>query len=152
MMQNKTYQPKGNEVKRDWVLVDVKDQVLGRVSTNIVKLLMGKHKATYSQHLDSGDYVVVINSSKIRLTGLKATQKKYLGHSGHPGGFKEITFERKMKLDPTYALRHAVAGMLPENRLKDKRLKRLKIFADEKHNYSDKITGNVSEEIEKQQI
>lgn len=134
----KTYQPKAKEVKRNWHLVDAKGEVLGRLSSKVAQLLTGKGKTTYSSHMDSGDYVVVINAEKIELTGKKKTQKLYRSHSGYPGGFKEVSFT-KMSLDaPEEIIKHAVMGMLPDNRLKKDRLTRLKIVVGDKNPYAEK--------------
>ena len=134
----RTYQPKAKEIKRDWHEVDAKGEILGRVSTKIANLLMGKGKPTFSRHMDSGDNVVVINAEKIVLTGKKATQKVYRGHSGYPGGFKEQTFEKVFKEHPEKIIEHAVAGMIPDNRLKDPRMLRLKIVVGDKNPYGKK--------------
>src|SRR3989344_7092324 len=136
----KTYQPKAKEVKRSWHLIDAKDKVLGRLSTEIATKLMGKHKSTYSTHMDSGDYIVLINAKEVLVTGKKESQKTYISHSGHPGGFKEVKYEKLLKENPVKIIKHAVSGMLPDNRLKDKRMRRFKIFADEKHTYQDKFS------------
>ena len=141
-MNKKTYHPTQKEVKRSWHLVNAKDQILGRMSTNIATLLMGKQKASYSPHMDSGDYVVVINAEKVELTGRKKAQKLYRGHSGYPGGFKEITFEKMSKEHPDRVISFAVKGMLPDNRLKKTRLSRLKIIVGENNPYTDKIKEN----------
>ncbi|KKQ51932.1 50S ribosomal protein L13 [Candidatus Woesebacteria bacterium RIFCSPHIGHO2_01_FULL_39_17] len=135
----KTYQPKAKDVKRGWHLVDAKDAVLGRLSTQVAIFLMGKHKPTYSNHMDMGDYVVVINASRIELTGKKPKQKVYRSHSGYPGGFKEVKFEKMIKEQPEKVIEHAVSGMLPDNRLKSDRIRRLKIFAGGEHPYVEKI-------------
>ena len=135
----KTYQPKAKDVKRNWHLIDAKDQVLGRLSTQVARLLMGKHKATYSNHMDMGDYVVIINASQVVLTGNKTKQKLYRSHSGYPGGFKEVSFEKMINEQPEKVILHAVSGMLPDNRLKSKRMVRLKVFADLNHPYEDKF-------------
>ncbi len=135
----KTKATKVSEIKRDWHLVDAKDQILGRLATQIAPLLMGKNKPYFVHYLDCGDYVVVTNASQVKVTGRKAAQKMYYRHSGYPGGFREISFEKQMEKDPRKVIRHAVKGMLPKNKLQDKRLKRLKIFADEKQPYQDKI-------------
>lgn len=135
----KTYQPKAKEVKRNWHLIDAKDQVLGRLSTQIAIYLMGKHKAGYSTHMDSGDYVVVINAKDIKVTGKKEEQKIYISHSGFPGGYKEVKYSKYLKENPVRIIEHAISGMLPDNRLKKKRLARLKLFADEKHTFADKF-------------
>jgi len=141
-MNKKTYHPTQKEVKRSWHLLNAKDQILGRMSTNIATLLMGKQKASYSPHMDSGDYVVVINAEKVELTGRKKAQKLYRGHSGYPGGFKEITFEKMSKEHPDRVIKFAVTGMLPDNRLKKTRLSRLKIIVGENNPYTDKIKEN----------
>ncbi len=135
----KTYQPRKKEVKRGWHLVDVDGKVLGRIATDIAVKLIGKDKVNYSQHIDSGDYVVVINAKKVKVTGRKERQKVYRSHSGYPGGFKEVTYAKMLKEDPTKIVLSAVKGMLPDNRLKAKRLARLKIFSGEKHLYEDKL-------------
>ncbi len=131
----KTYQPKGKEVKRAWHTVDAKGEVLGRLSTKVALLLMGKNKPTYSTHMDSGDNVVVINAEKIVLTGKKASQKVYQGHSGYPGGFKEVKFDKVLKEHPERIIEHSVSGMLPDNRLKAERMKRLRVVVGDKNPY-----------------
>jgi large subunit ribosomal protein L13 len=138
-MNAKTYQPKVKEIKRTWHLIDAKDQILGRLATKVATLLIGKHKADYSPHLDSGDFVVIVNAEKIELTGKKQMQKKYFRHSGYPGGFKEVSFEKLFLENPQKVIELAVSGMLPDNRLKKIRLQRLKVFAKEEHPYSDMI-------------
>lgn len=135
----KTYQPRAKDIKRDWHLIDAKGKVLGRVATEIARFLIGKHKPNYSNHLDSGDFVVVINAKAVELTGKKKEQKVYYGHSGYPGGFKEVSFAKLNSEQPQKVIVHAVAGMLPDNRLKKNRLVRLKVFADEAHPYKDKF-------------
>ena len=138
-MNNKTYQPKAKEVKRSWHLIDAKEQVLGRMATDIARTLTGKKKTAYAPHMDMGDYVVVINASRIELTGKKPKQKVYRSHSGYPGGFKEVKFEKMIKEQPEKVIEHAVSGMLPDNRLKSDRIRRLKIFAGGEHPYVEKI-------------
>ena len=135
----KTYQPKHQDIKREWHLIDARNQVLGRMATEIAKLLMGKHKPTYSSHMDMGDNVVVINAREVKLTGKKPKQKVYRRHSGYPGGFKEVSFAKMIAEQPEKVIEHAVSGMLPDNKLKKKRLRRLKVFADDKHRYEDKF-------------
>jgi len=135
----KTKNIKAKDIKREWHLIDAKDKILGRVSTQIAKLLMGKHKRQYSPNLDLGDYVVVINAKYIKLTGNKAKEKEYFRHSGYPGGFKRISFQRLMSISPEKVIKHAVSGMLPKNRLREKRLTRLKVFPEETHPYSSKF-------------
>ena len=119
--------------------MDAKDKTLGRISTEIVAYLMGKHKPNYSTHMDMGDYVVVVNSKDIKVTGNKIQDKKYVRHSGYPGGYREIKYMKYLKETPSKILEHAISGMLPENRLKKKRLARLKLFVNDRHTYSDKF-------------
>ena len=135
----KTYQPKQKEIKRDWHLVDAKDQVLGRLSTKVAILLMGKQKTTYSAHMDSGDIVVIVNAEKVVTTGKKSLNKVYRSHSGYPGGFKEVTFEKMAKEHPNRIIEFAVNGMLPDNRLKADRMARLFVFKGEKHKYESRF-------------
>lgn len=135
----KTYQPKEKEVKRDWHLLDAKDQILGRLSTIAAELLMGKGKATFSRHLDSGDNVVIINAEKIEVTGRKDKQKVYITHSGYPGGFKSKKYEDVMKLHPERILEHAISGMLPDNHLKSDRMARLTVVVGSKNPKEDKF-------------
>jgi large subunit ribosomal protein L13 len=141
-MNTKTYQPKVKEMKRSWHLFDAKGQVLGRLATQVATILIGKHKADYSAHLDSGDFVVILNAEKITLTGKKMTQKKYYRHSGYPGGFKEISIEKMFSKDPRSVLKHSVSGMLPDNRLKRDRLERLMLIVGEKNPDLDKFPAN----------
>jgi large subunit ribosomal protein L13 len=131
----KTFSPTPKDVKRQWHLIDAKDEILGRLSTKIAGLLMGKGKATFSTHMDMGDYVVVINAEKIMVTGRKASQKVYITHSGYPGGFKSKKYSMMMEQHPERIIEHAVAGMLPINRLRDPRMLRLKVVAGDKNPY-----------------
>ncbi len=142
---HKTTNLKKSEIEVNWHLIDAKDQVLGRMSTKIAKLLMGKDKVYYVPHLDCGDFVVLINAEKVRVTGKKETQKLYQRHSGYPGGFKEITFEKQMARDPEKIIIQAVGGMLPKNKLRGPRLERLKIFAGEEHKFADKFKKETPE-------
>jgi len=135
----KTYQLKAKEVKRAWHLIDAKDAVLGRLATRAAALLMGKLKVDYSPHIESGDYVVVVNAEKVKVTGKKAQQKLYRSHSGYPGGFKEVTYAKMSKEHPERIIEHAVSGMLPDNRLKKARMAMLKIIVGEKNPYADKF-------------
>ncbi len=138
-LQYKTYQPIAKEVKRNWQLIDAKDKVLGRVATEIATKLMGKHKASYSPHMDNGDNVVVLNAKYIKLTGKKEEQKKYYSHSGYPGGFKEVTYSDMKEKHPYRILELAVKRMLPENRLRDKRMARFFISLDDKNPKEEKF-------------
>ncbi len=130
-----THSTKASEIKRSWHLIDAQDQTLGRLATRLAKLLMGKDKPYFVHHLDCGDWVVVINAANLKVTGKKASQKLYYRHSGYPGGFKQINFEKQMQLDPAKVVKHAVSGMLPKNKLRKKRLARLRIYLDKKHPY-----------------
>lgn len=129
----KTYSAKPSDVTRKWYVIDASEAPLGRVATQIAKLLTGKDKPMFTHHIDTGDYVVVINAAKVQVSGTKMDTKMYYSHSGHPGGLKEATMREKMAKDPTHAVFHAVRGMLPVNKLRDARLDRLKIYADAEH-------------------
>jgi large subunit ribosomal protein L13 len=129
----KTYSPKVSEIKREWHVIDATDQVLGRLATRVARLLMGKHKPIFSPNLDVGDYVVVINADKVRVTGEKAKQKVYYRHSGYPGGLKSITYDKLMQTNPTRAIEHAVKGMLPHTRLGAKMMKKLRVYVGDTH-------------------
>ena len=129
----KTYNTKASEIEHQWHVIDASDKILGKLATEAAKLLMGKHKPTFSRHLDTGDFVVIINAEKVRFTGKKAEQKLYHSHSGYPGGLKTINLERLMQTHPTRVIEHAVKGMLPHNRLGAKMLKKLKVYAGEEH-------------------
>ena len=129
----KTYSAKPSDVTRQWYVVDASEAPLGRVATQVAKLLTGKDKPMFTHHIDVGDYVVVINAKNIVVSGDKLESKKYYRHSSFPGGLKEATLREKMEKDPTYAIFHAVRGMLPVNKLRDARLDRLKIYADAEH-------------------
>lgn len=142
-MKNLTRQTKSvkaKEVKRTWHLIDVAGQVLGRVSPGIARLLQGKNKVDYVPYLDVGDYVVVVNSKKIVITGKKNVSKTYTSYSGYPGGLKVKTFSSLMEKNPDQIVKHAVSGMLPKNKFREDRLNRLFIFPDENHPYKEKIT------------
>lgn len=129
----KTYQLKNEDVKRKWYLVDAKDQIIGRLATNIATILNGKNKVEYTPHIDAGDFVIVINADKIRVTGRKLDQKMYRWHSGYPGGLKSRTLRQMLSDKPERVIYKAVKGMLPKNRLAARRLKRLKIYKGEIH-------------------
>lgn len=121
------------EAQRKWYVVDATDKVLGRLASEIATILRGKHKPNFAPHQDVGDYVIVINADKIRLTGRKADQKYYFCHSGYPGGGKYIPFRRMIAKQPRYVIEHAVRLMLPKNALGRKMLKKLKVYAGEQH-------------------
>src|SRR3989344_5241667 len=135
----KTYQPSHKTVVREWHFIDARDAVLGRMASKVATLLMGKHKVDYAPQMDMGDYVVVINAQAVKVTGKKEEQKVYYRHSGYPGGFKEIKLAKLRKEQPAKIIELAVKRMLPTNKLKDKRMARLKVFADDKHSYEDKF-------------
>ncbi len=134
-----TKQAKPAEVRRNWHLIDAQGKVLGQVCTKAAKWLMGKHKVSFTPHVDSGDFVVVINAKEILVTGTKAQKKMYYTHSGIPGGFKETTFEKQMEKDSRKVITHGVKGMLPKNKMQDPRLARLKVYADATHPYETQL-------------
>lgn len=129
----KTYATKAEDVERQWHVIDAAGQTLGRLASQIARLLMGKHKPIYAKYLDTGDYVIVINAAKVKVTGKKAKQKIYYRHSGYPGGLKAITFEQLLATHPTRVIEHAVKGMLPHNSLGRAMFKKLKVYAGDKH-------------------
>lgn len=136
-----TQPTKLNEIQRKWHLVDLSGKVLGRTAGTIAQLLRGKNKSYFVPNLDCGDYVVVINSAKVVLTGKKETQKSYTRYSGFPGGLREATVAELRVKKPSEIIRHAVSGMLPKNKLRDQWLTRLYIYPTEKHPYAKQITG-----------
>lgn len=131
----KTYSAKPSDVTRTWYVIDASEAPMGRIATKAATLLTGKEKPMFTQHIDTGDYVVIINADKLVVTGDKMTKKMYYHHSHYPGGLKEATLAEKMVKDPTHALRHAIRGMLPVNKLRDGRLDRLKVYAGDQHNH-----------------
>jgi large subunit ribosomal protein L13 len=137
----KTYQPKAKEVERKWHLLDAKGEVLGRLATKIAIYLTGKDKTTYSTHMDMGDFVVVINAEKVEVTGKKDQQKVYRTHSGYPGGLKERSYRQVMEAHPERIIEHAVLGMLPNNRLRDPRMLRLKVVVGDKNPYEKQLAN-----------
>ncbi len=129
----KTYSAKTNEVPQDWLLVDAEGQTLGRLATQIAHRLRGKHKPVFTPHVDTGDFIVVINAEKVRLTGKKIEDKKYYRHTGYPGGIRETTAGKMLATKPTEILTIAVRGMLPKNRLGRKMLTKLKVYTGKAH-------------------
>jgi large subunit ribosomal protein L13 len=129
----KTYVAKPTDRERNWLLVDANGQTLGRLSTQIADALRGKRKPTYTPHIDTGDFVVVINAEKIAVTGNKLEDKRYYRHSGYPGGLKSRTLAEQLARQPEEVIRHSVKGMLPRNRLARKQLTKLKIYAGPEH-------------------
>jgi len=129
----KTYSPKPDDIEQKWYVVDANGLVLGRLATKIAQILRGKHKPMWAPHMDCGDFIVVVNADKVRITGRKTLQKRYVHHSGYPGGLRQTPFARVMLDKPEYILRHAVRGMLPHNRLGRHMLKKLKIYTAAEH-------------------
>lgn len=129
----KTYSQKSSEISREWWLIDASSLPLGKLAVVIADKLMGKSKVTYTPHIDNGDYVVVVNAKNIKVTGEKMTQKKYYRHSGYPGGLTELKLEEVIEKDPSVAIKEAVKGMLPKNKLAAERLKRLRVFEGSEH-------------------
>jgi len=130
---SKTYLAKEEEIKRQWYLVDAKDKVLGRVATKVAVLLRGKHKPIFTPFVDTGDAVIVINAAKIRVTGRKLKQKVYRRFSGYPGGLREVSLETMLKNKPEMVIKLAVTRMLPGGPLGRRIIKKLKVYADDKH-------------------
>ncbi len=129
----KTYAVRASEIKREWFVVDAEGKTLGRLASEIAKILKGKHKPIYSPHLDVGDFVIVVNAEKIHVTGRKREQKFYYRHSGYPGGLKKISLRDQLARHPTRVLEAAVRGMLPKNRLGRRMIKKLKVYAGPEH-------------------
>lgn len=136
-----TQATKAADIKRNWHHIDVKDKTLGRIASEIAQLLMGKSKAYFVRNLDCGDYVVVTNAAEVGVTGKKESKKAYNRHSMYPGGFKSESLKELRARRPEEVIRYAVKGMLPQNKLRDKMLKRLFIFAGEEHSYADKFVA-----------
>jgi large subunit ribosomal protein L13 len=129
----KTYSAKPREVEAKWYLIDANGKTLGRLASTIANILRGKHKPEYTSHIDTGDFVIVINADKIKITGKKETQKIYHHHTGYPSGLRSISFKDMMEKHPTRALEKAVKGMLPHNTLGDEQFQKLKIYAGADH-------------------
>lgn len=129
----KTFSAKAHEVKRDWYIIDASGKVLGRVATEIARRLRGKHKAEFTPHVDTGDYIVVINAEKITVTGRKFKEKMYYRHTGFPGGIKSISFDKLQEKNPVRIIELAVKGMLPKNILGREMYRKLKVYAGSEH-------------------
>jgi large subunit ribosomal protein L13 len=129
----KTFSAKPHEVKRDWFVIDATDKVLGRVASEVARRLRGKHKPEFTPHVDTGDYIIVVNTAKLRVTGTKETDKTYYSHTGYPGGIKEISFGKMQQRFPGRALEKAVKGMLPKGPLGYAMIKKLKVYAEAEH-------------------
>ena len=140
----KTYSAKPNEVTRKWYVVDASELPLGRFSTKVAELLIGKGKPMFTKHIDCGDFVVVINAEKLVVTGKKLEDKMYYRHSQYPGGLTETTLKHEMEKDPTKVVRQSIRGMLPINKLRDGRLLRLKIYPGAEHNHDAQKPESIS--------
>ncbi|MDH5661027.1 MAG: 50S ribosomal protein L13 [Gammaproteobacteria bacterium] len=132
----KTFSAKPETVKRDWFVIDAEDKVLGRLATEIARRLRGKHKAEYTPHVDTGDYIVVINAEKVAVTGNKFKDKMYHRHTGYPGGLKSVNFEKLQATKPEMIIEKAVKGMLPKNPLGRDMFRKLKVYAGSEHNHA----------------
>ena len=132
----KTYSQKSADIKREWYLIDAKSLPLGKLAVVIADKLMGKSKVTYTPHIDNGDYVIVINAKELVVTGNKMTDKMYHRHSGFPGGLTSLKLEEVVEKDPSYAIKEAVRGMLPKNKLAADRLARLRVFDGAEHTHA----------------
>jgi large subunit ribosomal protein L13 len=135
----KTYQPKEKEIERKWHLIDAKGQIVGRLATKISELLMGKLKTKFSKHMDMGDYVVLLNAEKVKFSGRKEDEKLYRRHSGYPGGYRELTAKLMREKFPDRIIKKAVFGMLPNNRLRNERMKRFNIIIGNKNPFENKF-------------
>lgn len=131
----KTYVPKKTEIKQNWYLVDAEGRILGRLASKIAQVLSGKNKPIYTPFLDTGDFVVVINAKKVKVTGNKEKKKIYYHYSGYPGGMKEIVYEKLLEKKPALIIQKAVKGMLPKSKLGRKMIKKLKIYAGTEHRH-----------------
>ncbi|RUA18250.1 MAG: 50S ribosomal protein L13 [Clostridia bacterium] len=129
----KTYSAKPSEIEHNWFVVDAEGKTLGRLATEIAKILRGKHKPIYTPHIDTGDFVIVINADKVRVTGKRLDQKFYHRHSGYIGGLKSVSLRRMLETHPERVIEHAVKGMLPKNRLGNQMYKKLKVYASPEH-------------------
>jgi large subunit ribosomal protein L13 len=135
LTKQKTWTAKTAELKSDWFVVDATDQVLGRLASSVAKILRGKHKPTFTPHLNTGDHVIIINASKAKVSGAKLTDKKYTRYTGYPGGLRTRNLQRAQQLDPTFPLMNAVKGMLQHNTLGADMLTRLRIYAGAEHGH-----------------
>ena len=129
----RTYTPKAGEVQREWLVIDATDVVLGRLASHAAALLRGKHKPTFANHIDTGDFVVIVNADKVALTGQKLQKKMAYRHSGYPGGLKAVSYAELMEKNPVRAVEKAVRGMLPKNSLGRAQLSKLKVYAGAEH-------------------
>ncbi len=142
----KTYVTKASDIERQWHHYDATDEVLGRLATRIAWRLMGKHKPIFCRNLDVGDFVVVTNAEKVRVTGNKAKQKMYYRHSGYPGGLKSTSLEKLLERHPTRVIEYAVRGMLPQNKLRASMMKRLRVYAGDSHPHQGQVASAEAQE------
>ncbi|MGO1469923.1 MAG: 50S ribosomal protein L13 [Tissierella sp.] len=131
----KSYMAKTNEFERKWYVIDAEGKVLGRLAAEVSKILMGKNKPTYTPHMDTGDYIIIINAEKIKLTGNKMNQLNYTYHTGYPGGLKEVPYNRLVETNPGKIIELAVKGMLPKNKIGKQMIKKLKLYKGSEHNH-----------------
>ena len=132
----KTFSAKPESVTRDWYVIDAEGKTLGRLATEVARRLRGKHKAEYTPHVDTGDYIIIVNAEKVQVTGNKTTDKMYYSHTGYPGGIREINFEKLQARKPTMIIEKAVKGMLPKNPLGRAMFRKLKVYAGAEHNHA----------------
>jgi len=144
----KTYSPKAKDIEREWWVIDAADKTLGKIATHVANLLMGKHKPIYAPHIDTGDYVVVINAAKVKVTGKKAKQKIYYRHSGYPGGLKSQRFEELFGKNPRRVIELAVKGMLPHNSLGRAMFRKLKVYPGNEHPHQAQVSFRRPEQSE----
>jgi large subunit ribosomal protein L13 len=137
----KTHSVKAKDIERRWHVIDASGQTLGKLATQVANLLMGKHKPTYTPNMDTGDFVIVLNATKVKVTGKKPKQKTYYRHSGYPGGIKAETYEELMATHPTRVIEHAVKGMLPHNRLGRAMYKKLKVYTGDSHPHQAQVAA-----------
>jgi large subunit ribosomal protein L13 len=136
LAKQKTWTAKASDLKSEWFVVDATDQVLGRLASGVAKVLKGKHKPTYTPHVNSGDHVIVINAARVKVTGTKLKTKEYTRYSGYPGGLRRRSLERSQQLDPTFPVTNAVRGMLQRNTLGADMLTRLRVYAGASHGHT----------------
>jgi large subunit ribosomal protein L13 len=144
----KTYSPKAGEITHAWHVIDATDQPLGRLASNVAQLLKGKHKASYVPHLDTGDYVVVVNAARVAVTGRKLDQKMYYRHSGYPGALKSISLREVLAKHPTRVVEHAVRGMVPHTTLGRQMFRKLKVYAGPNHPHGGQVTPGSKQQQE----
>lgn len=137
----KTYSTRAGDIEHQWHVIDATDKILGKLATEVAQLLMGKHKTIFSPNLDTGDYVVVLNAAKVRVTGKKLKEKIYYRHSNYPGGLKSVSLEKLLQTHPERVIEHAVKGMLPHNKLGRAMFKKLKVYAGDKHPHEAQLSA-----------